>query len=69
MSVLVRCDGCGAVKWSLLRPRPGDTAPQRCDICGEPLKLERRRPGGRFKRGAKERRDFRAPGQRSTRSA
>jgi predicted nucleic acid-binding Zn ribbon protein len=61
MSVLARCDGCGAVKWSLLRPKPGDTAVGTCDICGTALKIERRRPGGRFKRDGRERRDFRAP--------
>jgi hypothetical protein len=69
MSVLARCDGCGAVSWSLLRPKPGGSALSTCDICGTPLKLERRRPGGRFKRGASERRDFRGPGRTSAPSA
>jgi hypothetical protein len=62
MSVLARCDGCGATRWSLLRAKPGDSTPERCEICGEPLKLERRRPGRRFRQaGGRERRDFRAP--------
>jgi hypothetical protein len=58
MSVLVRCDGCGAVRWSL-RAKPGDATPGSCEICGTPLKLERRRPGRRFAAGNRERRDFR----------
>jgi hypothetical protein len=60
MSVLVRCDGCGALRWSL-RAKPGDAAPGKCEICGTPLKLERRRPGRRFGAATRERRDFRAP--------
>jgi hypothetical protein len=59
MSVLARCDSCGALRWSL-RAKPGSAAPTTCDICGAPLKLERRRPGRRF-RSQRERRDFRAP--------
>jgi predicted nucleic acid-binding Zn ribbon protein len=65
MSVLARCDGCGAVRWSLLRQKPGDSAPETCDICGTQLKIERRRPGGRFKAEGRERRDFRASGRTS----
>ncbi|MEA2351682.1 MAG: hypothetical protein QOJ14_96 [Thermoleophilaceae bacterium] len=61
MSVLARCDGCGAVRWSLLRHAPGASGAETCDICGTVLKIERRRPGGRFKGSARERRDFRAP--------
>ena len=61
MSVLVRCDACGAVRWSL-RAKPGDgKTPADCEICGEPLKLERRRPGRRFSKEGRERRDFRGP--------
>jgi hypothetical protein len=61
MSVLVRCDSCGAVRWSL-RAKPGEgRAPADCDICGTPLKLERRRPGRRFNRTGSERRDLRRP--------
>ena len=65
MSVLVRCDECGAVRWSLLRPRAGEPKAAKCDICGSELKPERRRPGGRFKRPERERRDLRAPGRSS----
>jgi hypothetical protein len=61
MSLLVRCDGCGAMRWSLLRPAPGDATPATCEICGTELKIERRRPGRRFGRTTGERRDFRAP--------
>ena len=59
MSVLVRCDSCGALRWSL-RAKPGAAVPMQCDICGATLKLERRRPGRRFGPN-RERRDFRAP--------
>ena len=59
MSVLVRCDGCGGLRWSLLRT--GGSPRQTCEICGEPLKPERRRPGRRFGKDAGERRDLRAP--------
>ena len=60
MGALVRCDGCGAMRWSLLRQKAEMGSPT-CEICGEPLKLERRRPGRRFSSGGRERRDFRAP--------
>jgi hypothetical protein len=60
MSALVRCDGCGALRWSLLS-KPGSSASAKCDVCGEPLKPERRRPGRRFLKGRSERRDARAP--------
>ena len=60
MSVLVRCDGCGALRWSLLG-RPGQRGVQKCEICGEVLKPERRRPGRRFLKEARERRDIRPP--------
>jgi hypothetical protein len=60
MSVLVRCDGCGALKWSLLRTPPdAPGAPAMCEICGTELKLERRRPGRRFRAHGRERRDLR----------
>jgi hypothetical protein len=61
MSVLARCDSCGATRWSLLRVKPGQNAPGTCDICGGELKLERRRPGKRFARSGRERRDLRTP--------
>jgi hypothetical protein len=60
MSVLVRCDDCGALRWSLLA-KPGASTMGTCDICGSPLKPERRRPGRRFRKGGAERRDLRAP--------
>jgi DNA-directed RNA polymerase subunit N (RpoN/RPB10) len=61
MGVLVRCDSCGEVRWSILaaadHPEDG-----RCDACGKPLSVERRRPGRRLvKREGHERherRDF-----------
>jgi len=56
MGVLVRCDGCGALRWSL-RAKPGDRTPPTCEICGSELKLERRRPGRRFRQLSRERRD------------
>jgi hypothetical protein len=58
---MVRCDGCGNLRWSL-RAKPGDAGPERCEICGGALKPERRRPGRRFAK-RNERRDFRAPRQ------
>jgi uncharacterized paraquat-inducible protein A len=45
MGGLLRCDGCGALRWDVL----GLTTPAKaeCETCGEPLKPERRRPGRR----------------------
>jgi len=61
MGGLVRCDGCGALRWSPLRPAAG-REPAECQICGEPLKPERRRPGRKFRGGvARERRDVALP--------
>jgi hypothetical protein len=59
MGVLVRCGSCGEVRWSILaigdRGKGGV-----CEACGEPLSVERRRPGRRFReRQGRERRDFR----------
>jgi hypothetical protein len=59
--MLVRCDSCGATRWSVLRVKPGGSAPKECDICGSELKVERRRPGRRFARTDRERRDLRTP--------
>jgi rRNA maturation endonuclease Nob1 len=59
MGGLQRCDGCGTLTWSVLG-RPGDGA---CPDCGEPLKVERRRPGRRFGRKVVERRDVAPPAQ------
>jgi hypothetical protein len=61
MGVLARCDSCGATRWSLLRVKPGSSAPGNCHICGGELKVERRRPGRRFTRVERERRDLRTP--------
>jgi hypothetical protein len=56
---LVRCVACGEVQWSL-RFRAGDAGPQACRLCGSELRVERRRPGRRFKdRLQHERRDAR----------
>jgi hypothetical protein len=57
--MLVRCDSCGATRWSILRVKPGGSAPGECDICGGALKVERRRPGRRFAKAERERRDVR----------
>jgi len=67
MGGLVRCDGCGGILWSPLR---AGGVPPVCEVCGEPLKPERRRPGRKFVGGpARERRaGLKAPeaGRRST---
>jgi hypothetical protein len=61
MGVLVRCDDCGALSWSL-RAKPGDATPTTCTICGSELKIERRRPGRRrFRSDGRERRDLKSP--------
>jgi hypothetical protein len=58
MGELVRCKSCGQVRWSVLKGT-GQRDPGVCDVCGEPLALERRRPGRRLLPAAgKERRDF-----------
>jgi hypothetical protein len=58
MGELVRCESCGQVRWSVLMGAEGSDAGL-CDVCGEPLSLERRRPGRRLAPRAKdERRDF-----------
>jgi hypothetical protein len=59
--MLVRCDSCGATRWSILRIKPGSAAPTECDICGGELTVERRRPGRRFAKAERERRDLRTP--------
>jgi hypothetical protein len=53
------------MRWSLLGLTVR-SAPQECDICGQPLKPERRRPGGRFRKDGRERRDVRAPAEAAT---
>jgi len=58
MGVLVRCESCGQVRWSVLIGA-GSRDPGACDVCGEQLSLERRRPGRRLAFTRKERRDFR----------
>jgi hypothetical protein len=54
---LVRCVECGEVQWNLLSTLSG--AQQECRVCGAQLRAERRRPGRRFGRLRKERRDAR----------
>ncbi len=45
MGGLLRCDGCGATRWDVLGlSHAGATE---CETCGQPMKLERRRPGRR----------------------
>jgi hypothetical protein len=59
MGVLVRCENCGEVRWSVLAAA-GSIEAALCEGCGRPLAIERRRPGTRFAEQAKEeRRDFR----------
>jgi hypothetical protein len=58
MGVLVRCENCGEVRWSILgaAARAEDCI---CQACGKPLSVERRHPGRRlFKNADRERRDF-----------
>ena len=45
MGGLLRCDGCGAIRWDVLGLTGADDV--ECEMCGEPLKPERRRPGRR----------------------
>jgi uncharacterized paraquat-inducible protein A len=65
MGGMLRCDGCGAIRWDVLGLTPAAGAA--CETCGEPLKQERRRPGRRptkrkFSPGAlAERRDVTTP--------
>ena len=65
MGGLLRCDGCGSIRWDVLNLTSG-SAPE-CPTCGEQLKPERRRPGRRASsrrfssRTAAERRDVTAP--------
>jgi hypothetical protein len=44
MGGLLRCDGCGSIRWDVLNL---SAAAPECTNCGEPLKPERRRPGRR----------------------
>jgi len=66
MGELVRCDSCGHVRWSVLSGADRRDAGT-CDVCGEPLSVERRRPGRRMLAGSKERRDFRPAAPSHTR--
>ena len=45
MGGMLRCDGCGSIRWDVLGLTHG-SKPE-CDNCGEQLKPERRRPGRR----------------------
>ena len=56
---LVRCVECGEVQWNL-RAIAKDAA-QTCRVCGAELRVERRRPGRRFKGAIRERRDAGQP--------
>ena len=66
MGEMLRCDGCGSIRWDVLG-LGSSTGKTTCATCGEPLKPERRRPGRRararrFKRTpAAERRDLTTP--------
>lgn len=65
MGAMLRCDGCGSIRWDVLGLTTAGKA--ECATCGEPLKPERRRPGrrassARFQRKLEtERRDVTAP--------
>ena len=66
MGGLLRCTACGEVEWNLRAQIEGDGAPvQRCRVCGEELRPERRRPGRRLAAPvAVERRDARPSAMR-----
>jgi hypothetical protein len=58
MGELVRCVACGEVQWNLRAIEGGGHLPQSCRVCGEDVRVERRRPGRRFDLGlTQERRD------------
>jgi hypothetical protein len=61
MGVFVRCDACGAMRWSIRAKSADVGTPDACEICGGSQRVERRRPGRRFSGPGRERRDFRAP--------
>jgi hypothetical protein len=54
---LVRCVSCGEVQWNIRSLTLKTRAPQECRVCGAELRPERRRPGRRLERFARERRD------------
>jgi hypothetical protein len=56
MGGLVRCEGCGSIMWNVLVRGPVEGTA--CPSCGGVLKLERRRPGRKFRAPAGERRDL-----------
>jgi hypothetical protein len=60
---LLRCDGCGSIRWDVLGLEKGKDPV--CETCGRPLKPERRHPGRRARHfdGSlkRERRDLAAP--------
>lgn len=65
MGGMLRCDGCGSVRWDVLG-LTGSSKPTACENCGEELKPERRRPGRRararrFEPAPAERRDVAPP--------
>ena len=54
----MRCVDCGELEWSLRTS--GNGAAETCRVCGGELRVERRRPGRRYRRRlARERRDVR----------
>jgi uncharacterized paraquat-inducible protein A len=64
MGSMLRCDGCGSIRWDVLGLTSAGKAV--CASCGEPLKPERRHPGrratARFRSKLDaERRDLTAP--------
>jgi rRNA maturation endonuclease Nob1 len=65
MGAMLRCDGCGSIRWDVLGLNAAEKGT--CATCGEPLKLERRRPGRRAStrrfasKAAAERRDLVPP--------
>ena len=48
MGGMLRCDGCGSVRWDVLGLEDGKHP--ECETCGRPMKPERRHPGRRARR-------------------
>ena len=57
---------CGEVQWNLRSLTLKATSAQECRVCGAELRPERRRPGRRLGRFARERRDVPDPASPSS---
>jgi hypothetical protein len=58
MGGMLRCGGCGTIRWSPLSLDESADG-RRCGVCGGQLRRERRRPGRRLQTPSRERRDAR----------